>query len=55
MIRQCLNRRIASLEVLSDEVAAWQASRDRIQAKINALAVHHARRPRQAETPLSDT
>ena len=35
MIRQCLNRRIDTLEVLRDEVAAWQASRDRIQAKVN--------------------
>ena len=35
MIRQCLNRRITSLRVLRDEVAAWQASRDRIQAKVN--------------------
>ena len=35
MIRQCLNRRIDSLDLLSDEVAAWQASRDRIQAKVN--------------------
>ena len=29
MIRQCLNRRIASLKVLRNEVAAWQASRAR--------------------------
>ena len=44
MIRQCLNRRIASLEVLSDEVAAWQASRDRIQAKVNwQFTTHDAR------------
>ena len=35
MIRQCLNRRIALLEVLRDEVAAWQASRDRIRAQVN--------------------
>ena len=35
MIRQCLNRRIDSLEVPRDEVAAWQASRDRIRAKVN--------------------
>ena len=35
MIGQCLNHRIASLDVLSDEVAAWQASRDHIQAKGN--------------------
>ena len=35
MIRQCLNRRINSINVLRDEVAAWQASRDRIQARVN--------------------
>ena len=35
MTRQCLNRRIASLKVLRDEVAAWQTSRDRIQAQVN--------------------
>ena len=35
MTRQCLNRRIDSLKILRDEVAAWQASRDRIQAKVN--------------------
>ena len=35
MIRQCLNRRIDSIDVLRDEVAAWQASRDRLQAKVN--------------------
>ena len=35
MTRQCLNRRVDSLEVLRDEIAAWQASRDRIQAKVN--------------------
>ncbi len=35
MTRQCLNRRIDAIEILRDEVAAWQASRDRIQAKVN--------------------
>ena len=35
MIRQGLNRRIASLEVLRAEVAAWQARRDRLKAKVN--------------------
>ena len=35
LIRQCLNRRIDTLEVLRGEVAAWQAGRDRIQAKVN--------------------
>ena len=35
LIRQCLNRRLDSMDVLRDEVAAWQAARDRIQAKVN--------------------
>ena len=35
MTRQCLNRRIDSIDILRDEVAAWQAARDRIQAKVN--------------------
>ena len=35
MIRQCLNRRIDSIEVLRTEVAAWQAQRDRLKAKVN--------------------
>ena len=35
MIRQCLNRRIASFDVLRAEVAAWQAARDRVQAKVD--------------------
>ena len=29
------DRRIDSIEILRDEVAAWQASRDRLQAKVN--------------------
>ena len=35
MIRQCLNRRIDCIEVLRREVAAWQASRDRVPAKVD--------------------
>ncbi len=35
MIRQCLNRRIDSIDILRQEVAAWQAARDRLQAKVN--------------------
>ena len=35
MIRQCLNRRIESLEVLAREVAAWQADRDRLKATVD--------------------
>jgi hypothetical protein len=35
MIRQCLNRRIDSIDELRDEVAAWQTQRDRLKAKVN--------------------
>lgn len=35
MISQCLNRRIDNLEELRDEVAAWQAGRDQLQAKVD--------------------
>ena len=35
MIGQCLDRRIGSIEKLSGEVAAWQARRDQICAKVN--------------------
>ena len=37
MIRQCLNRRIASLKVLRNEVAAWQASRSRPRSTGSSL------------------
>ena len=44
MIRQCLNRRIDSIDILRDEVAAWQASRDRLHAKVNwQFTTHDAR------------
>ena len=35
MIRQCLNRRIDCIDILRNEVAAWQAARDRPRAKVN--------------------
>ena len=35
MIRQCLNRRIDSIDTLRNEVAAWQAARDQIRAKVD--------------------
>ncbi len=35
MIRQCLNRRIDCIDILRSEVAAWQAARDRLRAKVN--------------------
>jgi hypothetical protein len=35
MVCQCLNRRIADIRSVRSEVAAWQASRDQIKAKIN--------------------
>ncbi len=34
MIRQCLNRRIDQLETLHEQVAAWQAARDRAKARV---------------------
>ena len=35
LIGKCLNRRIGSMEELREEVAAWQARRDQINAKVN--------------------
>lgn len=35
LISQCLDRRIGSMEKLREEVAAWQARRDQIHAKVN--------------------
>lgn len=35
LISQCLDRRIGSMEKLCSEVAAWQARRDQIHAKVN--------------------
>ena len=35
LISQCLDRRIGSMEELRVEVAAWQAHRDQIHAKVN--------------------
>ena len=40
LIGQCLDRRIASIEALRNEVAAWQASRRSTQGK-GQLAVHY--------------
>ena len=35
MVRQCLNRRIESMDIMIQEVAAWQAQRDRLEAKVD--------------------
>ena len=35
MVSQCLDRRIDSIETARREVAAWQARRDNLQAKVN--------------------
>jgi len=35
MIGQCLDRRIASMTVLQEEVSAWQLRRDQMNAKVN--------------------
>ncbi|HET9645100.1 MAG TPA: IS630 family transposase, partial [Burkholderiaceae bacterium] len=44
MIAQCLNRRIDKIETVRSEVAAWQVSRDQINAKIDRhFTCNHAR------------
>lgn len=44
MIHQCLDRRIDSIDELQQEVAAWQAQRDKIRAKVNwQLTTENAR------------
>jgi hypothetical protein len=35
MVRQCLNRRIADIDTVRREVAAWQARRDQLNARID--------------------
>ena len=35
MIRQCLNRRIDSIDILRQEVVARQATRGRLRARVN--------------------
>lgn len=35
MVGQCLNRRIESIAIMTREVAAWQARRDKEKAKLN--------------------
>jgi transposase len=44
MIAQCLNRRIDHIDTVRSEVAAWQASRDQLNAKIDwQFTTDHAR------------
>ena len=52
MIRQCLNRRIDSIDILRDEVAAWQASRD-LPPGQGQLAVHYPADARYQATSYS--
>ena len=35
MVAQCLSRRIDRIETVPNEVAAWQARRDNLYAKVN--------------------
>ena len=35
MVAQCLSRRIDNIETVRSEVAAWQARRENLQAKVN--------------------
>jgi len=49
MVRQCLNRSIDSMEKLADEVVAWQADRNRLDAGVDwQFTTHDARiRPKR--------
>ena len=52
LIRQCLNRRIDSIDTLRAEVAACQAARDRIRVKVNwQFTTDDARGQAQASLP----
>ena len=35
LIGQCLNRRIADIEVMRSEVKAWEVARNEMKAKVN--------------------
>ncbi len=35
MVQQCLNRRLETVAQVAQQVAAWQADRDRLEAKID--------------------
>lgn len=50
--RQCLDRRVPDAATLIDEVAAWQARRDRTGGTVD-WRLHHYRCPHQAQTALS--
>ena len=39
MVRQCLSRRIADIDTVRREVAAWQAHRDQLNSQYR-LAIH---------------
>ena len=51
LARQCLDRRIPDLETLRREVAAWEEARNAAVGE-GRLAVHHRRRPGQAQEAL---
>ena len=50
--RQCLDRRMPDVDMLTDEVAAWTKEPQR-KMRQSRLAVHHRRRTRQTEEALS--
>lgn len=44
MTRQCLNRRIGAIDTLRKELSAWEAERNRLEAKVNwQFTSHNAR------------
>ena len=55
LIGQCLDRRIGSMSEMRDEVAAWQARRNQIHAKVNwQFTTENARVKRKRLYPSFD-
>ena len=40
MQQQCINRRISTIEVLNEQISAWQAGRNSIAKPVESLRVH---------------
>lgn len=57
MISQCLNRRIDNIDELRQEVSAWHAHRDQLEAKVNWQFISYSsrlgltQRPQHTEYP----
>ncbi|HML90515.1 MAG TPA: transposase, partial [Methylomusa anaerophila] len=49
---QCLDRRIPSIEILQQQLSAWEAQRNAVK-KISGLAFYYGSGPRQIEISVS--